>query len=118
MAEAWSGGPCRRLSRLVEESGLTQEELGLRLGVKGPTVSRWCSGERTLNADTLASILEIVGGSADEVLGLSGQVADELRRLREQVERGRAALAGAQEWRGAAALAGTESPAGTPRQRR
>lgn len=118
MAERWSGKPCGRLSKLVEASGLTQEEIGLRLDVKGPSVSRWCSGERTPNADVLAALLEIVGGSADEVLGLSTQVADELRHLRELVARGRAALADAEDWQGAAALAETAGRAGTPRQRR
>lgn len=40
------------------------------LGVDGSTVSKWRSGERTPNADTLAALLELCGGSADYVLGL------------------------------------------------
>lgn len=81
VAELWSGKPCERLTALVKASGLTQDEIGLRLNVKGPSVSRWCSGERTPNADVLAALLEIVGGSADEVLGLSGHVGAENARL-------------------------------------
>lgn len=86
MAEAWKDAPCRRLARLIDDAGLSNVEVGQRLRAKrsGPTVSRWKSGELTPNADTLTELLEMCGGSADEVLGLRPPVVDRAK-LRQAV---------------------------------
>lgn len=93
MAEAWNKGPCKRLDELLEDADLSNVAVAEKLGVTDGTVSRWRSGDRVPNADTLASILELCGGSADHVLGLSALVAaknDELQLALAQV----ASLAG------------------------
>lgn len=81
MAEVWKDGPCGRLDRLLDASGLSNVAIGKALGVHNSSVSRWRSGENTPNADDLAAMLELCGGSADEVLGLSGHLGAENARL-------------------------------------
>jgi len=78
VVSSWKNGPAAHLNRLVEASGVSKTEIGRRLQPKrsDSTINRWCSGERTPNADDLARVLEIVGGSADEVLGLKPPALD------------------------------------------
>jgi transcriptional regulator with XRE-family HTH domain len=51
------------LRRLREESGLTEGEVGARLGVSRSTVSRAETGKRGLSAEDLASMLTLYGTS-------------------------------------------------------
>jgi transcriptional regulator with XRE-family HTH domain len=44
-----------------ESKGLTQEQLGARLGVRGVTVSRWETDARTPDLNVLAAICEALG---------------------------------------------------------
>jgi transcriptional regulator with XRE-family HTH domain len=44
-----------------ENKGLTQEQLGARLGVTGVTVSRWETDARTPDLNVLAAICEALG---------------------------------------------------------
>ena len=44
-----------------EAKGLTQEQLGARLGVSDVTVSRWETGKRKADKDVLAAICEALG---------------------------------------------------------
>lgn len=44
-----------------EDRGLTQKQLGERLGVSDVTVSRWETGERKADKDVLAAICEALG---------------------------------------------------------
>ena len=46
------------LAEWRENRGLTQEQLGERLGVTGVTVSRWETGRALLNTNVLAAISE------------------------------------------------------------
>lgn len=83
MAQRWREGPSERLRALVEASGLSGAALGRYLGSLGlPIKSRYAvrawtdpRGVSVPNADALAAVLELVGGSADEVLGLRGGLA-------------------------------------------
>lgn len=50
-----------QLRRYREAKGWTQDELGRRLNVTKITVSRYESGERQLQADTLPEVAEVLG---------------------------------------------------------
>lgn len=104
MAQRWKDGPCSRLDQALERAALSSASVGRKVGLSAPTISLYRSGGRTPNADTLAAILELCGGSADDVLGLSGHVAAENAQLRK-------ALAGVGE------LVGRLEPAGRPGKR-
>lgn len=43
-----------------EARGLTQEQLGAKLGVAGMTVSRWERGTAKLSSDVMAAIAEVL----------------------------------------------------------
>jgi transcriptional regulator with XRE-family HTH domain len=68
-AEMWEG--CGRLDRLMKARRMSSAELGRRLGVAQATISRYRSGERAPDPNTLAAICRELGGSADQLLGLS-----------------------------------------------
>ena len=63
------------LSQLRKEHGLTQEDLGSRIGVTNKTVSRWENGNYLPPADMLKALSEIYGLSINEIL--SGERLDE-----------------------------------------
>jgi len=60
-----------RLRALREEAGLTQAELGARLGINRATVSRYEKGEREPEQLTLKRIAQIFAVTLDYLLGLS-----------------------------------------------
>lgn len=64
------------IAKLRKEQGLTQEQLGEKLGVTNKTVSRWETGTYLPPADVLLSMSELFDVSVNELL--SG------RRLTEQ----------------------------------
>jgi transcriptional regulator with XRE-family HTH domain len=77
----WEG--CRRLDRLLKRQHISSTDLAKTLGVAQATVSRYRSGERAPDPNTLAAICRAVGVSADYLLGLTEYdpaAADELRR--------------------------------------
>lgn len=49
------------LAQLRKEQGLTQDELGCKLGVTNKTVSRWENGNYLPPADMLKALSEIYG---------------------------------------------------------
>jgi transcriptional regulator with XRE-family HTH domain len=61
----------QRLARLRRERGLTQVELAERLGVAQPIVSDYERGELRLHGQLIVRLTEILGVSADELLGLA-----------------------------------------------
>lgn len=62
--------------------GMSQKELARRLGVYAPTLCRWERGERGMPASALAAACEILGMSADELLGTdAGGMRGELVRV-------------------------------------
>jgi transcriptional regulator with XRE-family HTH domain len=70
---AVSGGETvgQRLARLRRERGLTQAELAGRLGIAQPIVSDYERGELRLHGQLIVRLTEILGVSADELLGLT-----------------------------------------------
>lgn len=80
-----------RLARLRRERGLTQVELAQRLGVAQPVVSDYERGELRLHGQLIVKLTDILGVSAEELLGLkkpaaaNGAVRNRrlLRRLQE-----------------------------------
>ena len=62
------------LSALRHERGLTQEQLGLALGVTNKTVSRWENGDTTPNIDTLKLLSKLFDVSINTLLGSPRQL--------------------------------------------
>lgn len=66
----------RFIAELRKERGLTQEQLGARIGVTNKTVSRWETGTYLPPADALLAMSELFGVSINELLSgrrLSGE---------------------------------------------
>jgi transcriptional regulator with XRE-family HTH domain len=83
-----------------EFRGLTQKQLGDRLGVASQTISRWETGERTADTDTLDAIAEALAvdtpalyrhpnqPSADELLrGQPAEVWDQAMTILKTIRR-------------------------------
>lgn len=60
-----------RLLRLRKERGITQTELGERLGVTQNQISRYERGAVNPSVETLIQLTQILNTSADYLLGLS-----------------------------------------------
>ena len=71
------------LAQLRKEQGLTQEQLGEKLGVSNKTVSRWENGNYLPPVEVLQLLADLYGLSINEVL--SGQRLDETQ-FREKAE--------------------------------
>lgn len=59
-----------RLVRLRRDRGMTQEDLARELGVTQPNVCDYERGRYVPNATMIVRLAEILGASADELLGL------------------------------------------------
>lgn len=60
----------QKLSELRKDSGLSQEELAERMEVSRQTISRWETGATRPSADKLARLSQVLGVSADTLLGV------------------------------------------------
>ncbi len=60
----------RRLAMLRKDRGLTQKELAEILGVTQPLISDYERGALRLHGDLIVQLAEILGTTADEMLGL------------------------------------------------
>jgi len=80
----------QRLARLRRERGLTQAELAGRLGIAQPIVSDYERGELRLHGQLIVRLTEILGVSADELLGLTPTPAADHQVQRRLVRRLRA----------------------------
>jgi transcriptional regulator with XRE-family HTH domain len=60
----------QRISRLRREKGMTQVELARALEVSQPVVSDYERDLIKLSGETIVSLAQILGASADELLGL------------------------------------------------
>ncbi|MBR6736774.1 MAG: helix-turn-helix transcriptional regulator [Clostridia bacterium] len=60
----------KRLREEIKNSGLTQKEIAKRVGINPSTVSKYLKQDKYPAIDTFANICEVLGISADEVLGL------------------------------------------------
>lgn len=56
------------ITELRKEQGLTQEQLGEKIGVTNKTISRWETGTYLPPADALLSLSELYGVSMNEIL--------------------------------------------------
>ena len=59
----------QRFTRLRRQRGLTQEELGERIGISGQAVSKWENDASMPDVGILVQLSEILGVSLDELLG-------------------------------------------------
>jgi len=83
------------LKKLRVASGMSQEQLALRLNVVRQTVSKWEKGLSVPDADLLVRLAEIFEVSVDELLGETApkEDASELARISAQLEQINAMLA-------------------------
>ena len=58
-----------RLSSLLEKNNMTQRELAERICVTAATMSRYVTGERVPNGDTVANIATALHTTSDYLLG-------------------------------------------------
>lgn len=58
-----------RIKQLREAAGLTQRELGERIGVSGPAVAMWETGENRPTLTNLEKLSDVLGVSVDAILG-------------------------------------------------
>ena len=72
----------------MKSSGVRNVDAARRLGLTQGAISRYRSGERRPAADDLAEMIELAGGSSDEVLGLkpSSVPVARLQRVRDAVD--------------------------------
>ena len=80
------------LKRLRTQSGISQEELAIRLNVVRQTVSKWERGLSVPDADMLIRIAEIFEVNVSQLLGQRvkteedrDEIADQLMRINEQL---------------------------------
>ena len=60
-----------RLAQLRKEKGITQAELAERLDISQPMASDYERGELRLHGELIIQLSEILGVSADEILGIN-----------------------------------------------
>ena len=58
-----------RIKQLREAAGMTQRELGERIGVSGPAVAMWETGENRPTLTNLEKLADVLGVSVDAILG-------------------------------------------------
>ncbi len=82
------------LRSLRKKSGLSQEELGIRLNTVRQTISKWENGVSVPDAETLVKLAEILDVSVNELLGTDikpdemndkAVIAEQLARVNEQL---------------------------------
>lgn len=82
------------LRSLRKKSGLSQEELGIRLNIARQTISKWENGVSVPDAETLVKLAEILDVSVNELLGTDikpdeitdkAAIAEQLARVNEQL---------------------------------
>ena len=59
-----------RLREEIKNSGLTQKEIAEKVGINPSTISKYLKQDKFPAIDTFANICEVIGASADEILGL------------------------------------------------
>ena len=62
-----------RLKELREEKGLTQRELGKRVGTSGQNISRWEKGEKMPTLNSIIPLCIFFGCSSDYLIGLKDE---------------------------------------------
>ena len=79
----------QRMQRLREEDGMTQEEMGEKLGVSQGTVSQWERGKRVPGGEAVKAMAELFDTTADFILGIVDEeikLVPYFRELKEEEE--------------------------------
>ena len=58
-----------RIKQLREAAGMSQRELGERIGISGAAVAMWESGENRPSLTNLEKLADVLGVSIDAILG-------------------------------------------------
>ena len=58
-----------RIKQLREAAGMSQRELRERIGISGPAVAMWESGENRPSLTNLEKLADVLGVSIDAILG-------------------------------------------------
>ena len=58
-----------QLRQLREAAGLTQRELGNRIGVSGQAVAQWATGVKRPSVENLTKLADVLETSTDAILG-------------------------------------------------
>ena len=74
-----------RLKQSINERGLSQRMLATLIGTTEQSVSRWVKGNRTPNADMLYRMCKALDVSADYLLGLSDERANNMEKLKAEL---------------------------------
>ena len=72
------------LKELRNENGMTQEQLGEKLGVSNKTISRWETGKYMPPVDCLNMLSDIYNISINEILGGERASGDEFTKIAEE----------------------------------
>ena len=72
------------ITELRKEQGLTQEQLGEKIGVTNKTISRWETGTYLPPADALLTLSELYGVSINEILAGKRISEQEYKQIAEQ----------------------------------
>lgn len=72
------------LKELRNENGMTQEQLGEKIGVSNKTISRWETGNYMPPVDCLNMLSDIYHISINEILGGERVYGDEFTKIAEQ----------------------------------
>lgn len=74
----------RFITELKKEQGLTQEQLGVKIGVTNKTISRWETGTYLPPADALLALSELYGVSINEILAGKRISEQEYKKVAEE----------------------------------
>lgn len=58
-----------QIKALREAAGLSQRELGARIGVSGPAVAQWETGENRPSLTNLEKLADVLETTTDAILG-------------------------------------------------
>ena len=74
-----------RLKKSINERGLSQRMLATLIGTTEQSVSRWVRGNRTPDVDALYKMCKALDVSADYLLGLSDERANNMEKLKAEL---------------------------------
>lgn len=64
---------CERIHMLREQSGMTQQDLAMRLGVTRSSVNAWEAGISMPTSDKIATLAILFRTSSDYILGITSE---------------------------------------------
>lgn len=74
-----------RLKQSISERGITQRQLAALCDTTEVSVSRWVRGKRVPDAETLYKLCKALDVSADYLLGLSEERANNMEKLKAEL---------------------------------